>query len=76
MLKINIRNYKLILIYGGILQCYLKKNNFIDDNIDISNIHLNKVILNVIDEYNQAIKSKNKIKCEDLHEVHPKSWTK
>lgn len=43
-----------------------EKNNFIDDNIDISNIHLNIVILNVIDEYNQAIKNKNKIKCEDL----------
>lgn len=43
-----------------------EKNNFIDNNIDISNIHLNKVILNVIDEYNQAIKNKNKIKCEDL----------
>lgn len=42
------------------------KDNFIDDLIDISDIHLNKVILNVIDEYIHAINNKNKIKCEDL----------
>ena len=42
------------------------RNNFIDDKIDISNIHLNRVVLNVIDEYRDAINNKNKIKCEDL----------
>ena len=42
------------------------RNNFIDDKIDISNIHLNKAILNVIDEYRDTINNKNKIKCEDL----------
>lgn len=42
------------------------RNNFIDDKIDISNIRLTKALLNLIDEYNNAINSKNKIKCEDL----------
>ena len=41
------------------------RNNFIDDKIDISNIHLNRVVLNVIDEYRDAINNKNKIKYED-----------
>ena len=34
------------------------RNNFIDDKIDISNIHLNRVVLNVIDEYRDAINNK------------------
>ena len=42
------------------------RDNFIDDKIDISDIHLTKALLNLIDEYKEAIKNENKIKCEDL----------
>ncbi len=42
------------------------KDNFIDDSIDISNIRLNKVLLNLIEEYKEAINQEKEVKCEDL----------
>lgn len=42
------------------------KNNFVDDSIDISSIKLSKVLVYLIKDYNQAIKKKNEIKCEEL----------
>lgn len=42
------------------------RSRFIDDTIDISEIHLSKVLINTIAEYEEAIKNENDIRCENL----------